>query len=183
LNSENNVWKSNRNIILSDDINSKSVSSVISSIFQFNEEDKEKLQDKKSPVKLWINSSGGYAYDALALIDIIQKSKTPIHTYIVGKGMSAGLYIFASGHKRYVGENAFTLIHTSKGGGYGTVPDLEIVLAHRKDVDRRLDELLVSRTKITQDQIDDNRNSKTEWYLNANQCLEYGIADELFSEI
>lgn len=57
--------------------------------------------NKRDPIKLYINSCGGTIYDMWALIDAIQNSKTPIHTYCMGYAMSAAFDIFLAGHKRY----------------------------------------------------------------------------------
>ena len=71
-----------RNLVLSDEITSESVRSIINKIMDINYDDDLKTNDycdwKREPIYLFINSNGGNAYDALALIDIIQQSKTPV---------------------------------------------------------------------------------------------------------
>ena len=77
-----------RELLLSDSISQGSVKTIIENIFEINEDDREKEEIYKNwerkPIKLFINSYGGCVYDGLALIDVIKRSKTPVHTICVG---------------------------------------------------------------------------------------------------
>lgn len=77
-----------RNIILSENITSESVKSVLETIMQINWDDEQKEADYKDwerkPIKLFINSFGGSVYDGLSLVDVIKQSKTPVHTISIG---------------------------------------------------------------------------------------------------
>jgi ATP-dependent Clp protease protease subunit len=87
-----------RNILLSEEINSSSVEKVINTIMTINYDDDLKESEYKDwvrePIKLFINTNGGNAYDAYALGDIIRTSTTPIHTIALGWCMSAVLIIY-----------------------------------------------------------------------------------------
>ena len=65
-----------RNLVLSSEITSDSVLSIINKIMDINYDDDLKANDfvdwKREPIYLFINSNGGNAYDALALIDVIR---------------------------------------------------------------------------------------------------------------
>lgn len=182
INSENNVWKIGRNIIFGDDVNSKSISSAIQLILQVNVEDQDKDLTKRqgNPIKLFINTNGGNVYDVLALVDVIITSKTPVYTYALGKCFSAGFIMFICGHKRYVGENAYLMTHYMHNGVYGSIIDVEHDAEHNKNLNSKLDEIIISKTRISKEQIDENTKIKKDWYFDAKQCLAYGIADELY---
>jgi ATP-dependent Clp protease protease subunit len=104
-----------RKILLSENITSSSVKDVIKEIMEINNDDDLKEADYKDwerkPIKLFINSFGGSVYDGLSLVDIIKQSKTPVHTISIGSSMSMGLWIYLTGHKRFVGENATLMFH------------------------------------------------------------------------
>jgi len=63
-------------ILYLDDNEDNAVDEVIKSILEINEYDKH-----SSPIKLYINSSGGDVYPFLGLIDVIITSKTP-HSHV-----------------------------------------------------------------------------------------------------
>ena len=102
-----------RDLLLSDRISQSTVKDIIKDIFEINFDDDEKEEIYKDwerkPIQLFINSYGGSVYDGLALIDVIKRSKTPVHTVCIGSCMSMALWVWLSGAKRFVGESA-TLI-------------------------------------------------------------------------
>ena len=103
-----------RDLLLSDRISQGTVKDIIKDIFEINFDDDEKEEIYKDwerkPIQLFINSYGGSVYDGLALIDVIKRSKTPVHTVCIGSCMSMALWVWLSGAKRFVGESA-TLKH------------------------------------------------------------------------
>ena len=67
-------------------LNAVRVEEVIKDIFEINFDDDEKEEIykewKRTPIRLFINSYGGSVYDGLALIDVIRRSKTPVHAAV-----------------------------------------------------------------------------------------------------
>lgn len=53
-----------------------------------------------TPIKIYINSTGGDASGILGLVQIMISSKIPVHTYCMGIAASAAFLIFISGQKR-----------------------------------------------------------------------------------
>src|SRR4051794_840996 len=93
-----------RTLYLFDTIDKNTVKTVVEHIIKINkhddEIDKREKDFKRLPIELIINSRGGSIYDGLALINVIEKSKTAIHTYVYGLAASMGLLVAVSGHKR-----------------------------------------------------------------------------------
>lgn len=75
-----------RDLLLSDRISQGTVKDIIKDIFEINFDDDEKEEIYKDwerkPIQLFINSYGGSVYDGLALIDVIKRSKTPVHNVL-----------------------------------------------------------------------------------------------------
>ena len=67
--------------------------------------------DIPPPLHLRINSYGGSVFAAFSSIDYIMQSKTPVYTYIDGCAASAGTIMSVCGAKRFIGENAYMLVH------------------------------------------------------------------------
>ena len=76
-----------RNLVLSDEITSSSVLAIINKIMDINYDDDLKERDycdwERKPIYLFINSNGGNAYDALALIDIIHQPSATVYTGVL----------------------------------------------------------------------------------------------------
>ena len=81
---------------------------IINDIFEINADDMEKGEVYKNwertPIKLSINSYEGSVYDGLALVDVIKRSETPVHTVCVGSCMRMALWVWLAGAQRLVGE-------------------------------------------------------------------------------
>ena len=150
------------------------VDEIIKSILEINESNKS-----SSPIKLYINSSGGDVYPFLGLIDVIITSKTPIHTYTLGSAMSSALLVALAGHKRFAYKHSTFMIHQISTGEWGTAKHLEEDLVESKRLQKILDNIILSRTKITKRQLTSIYNHKKDWYINSEEALKYKIVDQI----
>ena len=150
---------------------------VIKSILSFNEEDKDKLDP--SPIKLYINCYGGDVYQFLGLIDVIKASITPIHTITLGAAMSCAFLVALSGHKRFAYKNSTFMYHQISTGEWGTAKNLEEDLIETKRLQKIIESIILSKTKISKKQLSDNYNSKNDWYINAEEALKSNIIDQI----
>ena len=80
-------------------------------ILRWNIEDAGKSTEERRPIKFYIMSYGGDLDYMWALVDIINMSKTPVHTINIGVAASAASLIFISGHKRIMAPNSKVIIH------------------------------------------------------------------------
>lgn len=113
------------------------------------------------------------------LIDIILNSKTPIYTYCTGYAMSAAFNIFLAGHKRYASKHSTFMYHQMSCVRWGKYQDL---VEDREEMDylnKKLEEYVIERTKLTQEKIDEIRTTKKDLYIHPNKALKYGIIDKI----
>ena len=131
--------------------------------------------------EIWIhiNSYGGSVYDALAAVDTIQDSPTPIITIVEGIAASAASMISVVGDKRYIRSNGTILIHQIRNEFSGKKSDMEDDLENIKKLDNKLSELYVKNTNIKKSEI--QKIFKNELEFDAKKCLEMGIVDEIYS--
>src|SRR5665647_1471525 len=105
-----------RTLYLFDTIDKSSVKGVIENIIKINKADddidKKEKDFKRLPIEIIINSRGGSIYDGLGLVNVIEKSKTAIHTHVYGLAASMGLLIAVSGHKRFSGRLSTFMYHS-----------------------------------------------------------------------
>lgn len=137
-------------------------------------------QQGHSDIIVYINSPGGSVTAALAIIDAMRRSKKDIITVCTGIAASAAAVITACGTRRYITPLAEMMIHQPLGSATGQAVDIELTAAHIAKVKHRLHALLAERTgqSITTIASDCDRD----FYLNAQEAIQYGLVDEILTE-
>jgi ATP-dependent Clp protease protease subunit len=169
-----------RIIYINSDIDENTVDMVTMPILYFNEIDKEVPDEELKPITLWINSYGGSADVCVHLIEIIEKSRIPVNCRVLSVAASAGLYITLACKHRVANENSVFLLH--KGSislGNANMGEAEEILDFYKgQVQEKLDNLIINRTKIDKETLKKIRRSET--YCMGKEALEnYGFIDGL----
>ena len=136
------------------------------------------------PIEFLISTPGGSADDMLSLYDMMRviREKCPIHTFGIGKVMSAGVLILAAGTKgkRRIGKNCRVMIHSVAGGNVGSFHNLENEMEEIRHIQRTYIKLLAAETNMSEAQLKKMINKKINVYLSAEEAVELGIADEVF---
>nr|WP_297166475.1 ATP-dependent Clp endopeptidase proteolytic subunit ClpP [Thermogemmatispora sp.] len=139
-------------------------------------------EDATKDIYLYINSPGGSIYAGLAIYDTMQWVKPDVSTVCVGMAMSMGAVLLAAGAKgkRFCLPNSTVLIHQPLGGAEGQAADIEITAREILRLRRIIYEILSRHTGQTVERImqDSDRN----YYLSAQQAVEYGLADDVLSK-
>jgi ATP-dependent Clp protease protease subunit len=138
-------------------------------------------EDAGKDISIYINSPGGSIYAGLAIYDTMQYLKPDVSTFCVGMAMSMGAVLLAAGTKgkRYCLPNSTVLIHQPLGGAEGQAADIEITAKEILRLRNSIYEILAKHTGQTIERIktDSDRN----FYMSAQQAVEYGIVDELLA--
>ena len=159
--------------------------SVIALIRFWNKIDKDLdiPVEEREPIKILIDSPGGYLSAAFAIISAIEASETPIYTYNMGCAYSAGFFIFIAGHKRFSYSLASFLYHQgSTGGGDGSID------AHkfRNYADFYSKQLLILKehtlkySNLTEEQY--KNIEKDDYWLSAEEAQAIGIVDSIIQK-
>lgn len=158
----------------------RKISEAIIDINRYDEEQEVKNSDYvRKPIELIINTYGGSLYDANLMIGVVETSKTPVHTYCHGKAMSAGFYIFASGHKRFATPLATFMYHDGSVGIHDTIHGLKYNLEHYTKLRDRYDNYMLQVTNLPKHIMDEKKRIKEDWYMFADEALIYGLVDEI----
>ena len=128
-------------------------------------------------IKLHINSDGGEVFGALSIVDRIQSSKVPIHSYAEGLVASASTLISVSCHKRYIRKNTILLIHQVRSWFEGTYEDFNDEKQNMDLIMKVVKGIYLKHTKFTEDEL--NTILKRDIYLNAEDAIKFGLADEI----
>ena len=178
-----------RTVGLYGDVEEEKVAEVIAGLLSLHhlgkpkppKDDEEPEMGK--PIDLYVSTYGGSADDMASLVDIMNmiKKDCPIKTIGIGKVMSAGVLILASGTKgeRYIGKNCRVMIHSVIAGSSGALHNLENELAEVKKMQEVYLDSLVEVTKLTKKQLKSFMRRKTNVYLTAEEAIKYGIADKI----
>lgn len=168
----------NRNIVLTD-IDASIGDSVNSYIQFFNRIDQEKKIDvnKRTPIKIYIDSNGGNLEACFTIIDAITMSKTPVWTINIGKAYSAGFFIFITGHKRFAYPNSSFLFHEGSTGIYQDANKFKNYADFYKQQLEQLRAITLEHTQIESEEYD--KHVKDDWWFDVNEALKYGVTDKI----
>lgn len=163
------------------------VSPIIEQIISINYEDDRKEKEyaidgqtyTRTPIKLYVSSYGGSCYDGLGLIGAMKSSKTPVHTYAVGKVMSMGLFIAVSGHKRFSYPFTTYMYHSVSSFAFGKFQELKEDVEEVERLQTLVDDHLISVSSFTKEQIQDIHTRKQDYYIDATKALEFNMVDEI----
>jgi ATP-dependent Clp protease protease subunit len=176
-----------RNLYLSHQIDQDSINELSRAIVEINKDDEylgklvglHGMSYTPKPINLYIDSYGGQVYQCLGLIGIMDKSVVPVHTIVTGTAMSCGFIIGISGHKRYAYNTSTFMYHQVSGGVVGKLKDMEADVVETKRLQLILEQITLSKTKITINDLEDNYKCKNEWYITPTEALKLGIIDEI----
>lgn len=140
-------------------------------------EDKEK-DFERQPIKIYVNSYGGYVADMWALVDIMLNSKTPIHTYSTSHADSCGFLIFIAGTKRFITKHTKMCCHQFSSGARGTYQDIKEQVEDLDRLWRDFEEYICTQTKITRARLQEVREKKLDWYIYSEESIGLGVATD-----
>ena len=139
-------------------------------------------EDPEKDIYVYINSPGGSITSLFAIYDTMKYIKPDVATVCMGLAASAGAVILAGGTpgKRYSLPHARIMLHQPAGGAEGPSKDIEIQAKLITDMRNQINGLLADFTKkdIEQIAVDTDRD----FWMTAQEALEYGIVDEVLTQ-
>ena len=134
--------------------------------------------NKDKDINLVISSYGGDVYAMLGTIDYFNTLPVKVNTHCLGACMSAAAVILACGTgKRTMSENSTVMVHEGSAFEAGKTSDVLKGADHLKKLQSNINRILGEVTKKDQEFWEEV--SKQDTYLTADECLEYGIVDEI----
>jgi ATP-dependent Clp protease protease subunit len=139
-------------------------------------------EDPDKDIQIYINSPGGSVTAGLAIYDTMQFVKNDIVTYCVGQAASMAAHLLAAGTKgkRFALPSARIMIHQPSGGAQGQASDIEISY---KEIQRLKESLAGALAKHTGQNLKKVvKDMDRDFFMSADEALEYGIIDKVLSE-
>ena len=139
-------------------------------------------EDPDKDISMYIQSPGGVISSGLAIYDTMQLIRPEVSTICVGMAASMATVLLCAGAKgkRYALPNATIHLHQAVGGAQGQAADIVIAareIARQQDV---LKDLIVKHTGQPMEKV--THDTDRDFYLNAEQAVEYGIVDEVLTK-
>lgn len=150
-------------------------------ILQWNQEDAGKSVEERKPIRLLFFSPGGSLDINNAMIDIIKQSKTKVVGINMGIAQSAGAFIYLACHERLTMPKAGFLLHRGRGQFGGSYDEIICQVMEYQRQMEELEQYVLENTNIDEETFAENFG--TEWYISAQDALEYGIAHKIIADI
>ena len=165
-----------RIVMLGMPINDQVANVIIAQLLYLEREDPDK------DISLYLHCPGGVINAGLAIYDTMQLIRPEVSTICVGLAASMGTILLGAGAKgkRYSLLNSTIHLHQAFGGAQGYATDIEIAAREIMRVQEVIRGILVKHTGQTLEKI--AHDTDRDFYLNAEQAVEYGIIDEILGK-
>ena len=164
-----------RIIFLGTPINDQIANLVIAQLLYLEREDPDK------DINLYVHCPGGIISAGLAVYDSMQLVRPDVSTICVGLAASMGTLILCAGAKgkRYALPNSTIHMHQAVGGAQGQAADIEIAAREIMRMQEKIRNIIANHTGQPMDKI--IHDTDRDFFLSAEQAVEYGIVDEILS--
>jgi ATP-dependent Clp protease protease subunit len=136
-------------------------------------------------ITFYINSPGGSITAGMAIFDTMKLISSPITVVVTGMAASMGSILLcgASKGKRYLYPHSRVLIHQPliSGRMVGPATDINIQAKEMEKLRQELNQILATSSGQPLERI--NRDTDRDFYLNAKEAIEYGLADKIVEKI
>lgn len=133
-------------------------------------------------ITIHVDSPGGSVKSGLSIVDVMDYIKSDIRTINTGMAASMGSILLGAGTKGKRSSLRFskTMLHQSSGNASGVLMDAEISMNEWKKTNDILFNLLGEYCGKTAEQV--KKDTNRDFWLSAQESLEYGIIDEVITK-
>lgn len=163
-----------RKVFLNGQVDGKSAKHIIDRLMYLDMEGDDEIQ-------FYINSPGGFVTDGFAIYDTMQSLKSPVSTICSGLAASMGSILMSGGEKgkRFIQPHAKIMIHQPMGGAQGQASNIEIQAQEILKIKELSAKILAENCGQDFDKV--MKDFKRDYWMNAQESLEYGIIDGVLS--
>lgn len=133
-------------------------------------------------INIFINSYGGEVKEGLGIYNLLKRNKAYKTVYVDGFACSIASVIAMCGDRVIMGPNTLMMIHHASMGAYGTSEELRKAANDVDVIDKASCSSYLERAgeKLTEEILNQLLDNQT--WLTAEQCVQYGLADEIARE-
>lgn len=141
--------------------------------------------DPGKEITFYLNSPGGSITAGMAVYDTMQLISSPIKVIVVGLAASMGSIFLCGGNKgkRLLYPHSRVLIHQPliMGTMRGAAVDIHIQAQEMEKLREEMNRILADASGKPIEQI--QKDTDRDFYLNAREAIEYGLADAIVETI
>lgn len=140
-------------------------------------------EDPDKDIHLYINSPGGSVTAGMAIFDTMQFIKPDVSTICIGMAASQASVLLVAGAKgkRYALPNAEVMIHQPWGGTQGQASDMKIAAERILKTREMLVRIISERSGQPFDKV--MKDMDRDYYLSAEEALQYGLIDKVIEKL
>lgn len=142
------------------------------------------LEDKKTPISIYINSPGGEVLAGLGIYDQIQACPAQVDIYCIGLAASMGAVLLAGGPEghRFILPHSKVMIHEPLiGDAGGSATSIQRTAESILKTKQMINEILSKHTGKTIKQID--KATDHDNIMTAQEAVRFGICDKIAESI
>lgn len=164
-----------RSILLFGPIEPKSTQKIITQLLVLNQ------KSGKEPIRLYVNSPGGYADDGFAIYDVMNFVEAPVYTICSGIAASAATVVMAGGEKgyRYSLPHSRLMLHQPSSGARGSASDITVAAKEILRLREKGNQLYARETGHDIEKIREDLHR--DFWMTAEEAVEYGLVDKIVS--
>jgi ATP-dependent Clp protease protease subunit len=136
-------------------------------------------------ITFYINTPGGSITAGMAVYDTMKMISSPVSIVVTGMAASMGSILLsgAAKGKRFLYPHARVLIHQPliSGRFIGPATDINIQAQEMEKLRTELNQILATASGQPMEKI--SRDTDRDFYLNAHEAIEYGLADKIIKKL
>jgi len=138
-------------------------------------------EDAEKNIFIYLNSPGGVVSAGLAIYDTMQYISCDVSTICMGQAASMGAVLLAAGTegKRSALEHSRIMIHQPSGGSQGQASTIEIYTNEILKLRSKLNGIIAKHTGQKLKKVE--KDTDRDFFMSAEEALEYGIVDKVLS--
>ncbi len=137
--------------------------------------------DPECAIEIIFSSPGGSIISGFELFDFLQDLRYQGHhitTGTLGYAASMAGVLLQAGDVRWVGQQAWVMIHRAAFGASGKTYEIEDEVRFTQRLEGRILDIFTSRSKLSKAKIKRNWDRK-DWWISADEAIEMGLVDEI----
>ncbi len=168
-----------RKIFLWDEVTDESAADAVEKLLYLN------MQDSKKDITFYISTPGGSISAGMAIYDTMKLIKAPVNVVVTGIAMSMGSILLSAAKKgrRFLFPHARVMIHQPliMGQMSGTAVDIHIQAQEMERMREELNHILADASGQPYEKV--CKDTDRDFYMTAQEAIDYGLADKIVTEI
>lgn len=136
-------------------------------------------------INFYMNTPGGSITAGMAVYDTMRLISSPVNVIVTGMAASMGSILLSAARKgrRYVFPHARVLIHQPliTGRMVGPASDINIQAKEMEKLRAELNQILADASGQSIEKV--TKDSDRDFYLNAQEAIDYGLADKIIDKL